>query len=220
MSYAAIAQIESGRRKDIRLTSMVALADALAVTLDHLVARSPARARPLLEHRVLPYSGDDEFLAGAAPFMAEGAEQGEQLLAVTTAAKFELLREALGAQARFMQFVEAQAWYETPVAALGRYRQFVNDSLEGGARWVRIIGEPVWQGRSRAEVATWNRYEALVNIAMASAAVTIVCPYDTRVASSEILGECGRTHPLVMTEDGSVPSETYVDSEAFLLESA
>ena len=219
VSYAAIAQIESGRRKDVRLTSLTALADALAVTLDHLVSRSPALARPLLEHRALAYGSDDEFLAGTVAFMADGAEQDERLLAVTKAANNELLRDALGARARHVQFVDAQTWYDTPPATLARYRQFVNESLDNGARWVRIIGEPVWQGRSTAEVAEWTRYEAAINLLLASAAATIVCPYDTRSLPSEIVSDCARTHPVVTSQQGSVPSEEYLDVEAFLLQS-
>jgi DNA-binding XRE family transcriptional regulator len=39
VSYGAIAQIESGRRVDVRLKSLVALADALGVSLDELAGR-------------------------------------------------------------------------------------------------------------------------------------------------------------------------------------
>jgi DNA-binding XRE family transcriptional regulator len=39
VSHAAIAQIESGRRVDVRLRSLVALADALGVSLDELAGR-------------------------------------------------------------------------------------------------------------------------------------------------------------------------------------
>src|ERR1700738_2780915 len=37
LSWAAIAQIESGRRREVRLGSLVALANALAVSVDYLV---------------------------------------------------------------------------------------------------------------------------------------------------------------------------------------
>jgi DNA-binding XRE family transcriptional regulator len=39
VSYGAIAQIETGRRNDVRLRSLVALADALGVSLDELAGR-------------------------------------------------------------------------------------------------------------------------------------------------------------------------------------
>jgi DNA-binding XRE family transcriptional regulator len=42
VSYAAIAQIETGRRTDVRLRSLVALADALGVTVDALLGRGPS----------------------------------------------------------------------------------------------------------------------------------------------------------------------------------
>jgi transcriptional regulator with XRE-family HTH domain len=47
VSVAAIAQIESGRRKDIRLSSLSALATALEMTLDQLATgAAPTGSRP------------------------------------------------------------------------------------------------------------------------------------------------------------------------------
>jgi DNA-binding Xre family transcriptional regulator len=43
VSAAAIAQLETGRRVDVRLRSLVALADALGVSLDELAGRPPER---------------------------------------------------------------------------------------------------------------------------------------------------------------------------------
>ena len=52
MSWTAIAQIESGRRQDVRLSSLTALATALSVSVDYLIGAGPI-SPPLLEHLVL-----------------------------------------------------------------------------------------------------------------------------------------------------------------------
>jgi transcriptional regulator with XRE-family HTH domain len=218
VSYGAIAQIESGRRRDIRLTSVAALADALDVTIDHLVGRTPVRARPLLEHRAFAYANADEFLAATVPFLAEGADRAESLLAVTTADNVGLLREALAGAAGQVTFVEAPEWYTSPAEALTRYRDFVNARLDEGARWVRVVGEPVWSGRTPTQVAAWIRYEAMVNIALASAAATVVCPYDTRSVPARIVAGTDETHPELWDADGARRSESFVDAERFLLD--
>src|SRR5438034_4762369 len=62
VSWSAIAQIESGRRKDVRLSSLSALAEALGVSVDHLIGTTATIAPPMLGHRLLTYGSDDEFL--------------------------------------------------------------------------------------------------------------------------------------------------------------
>src|SRR6202051_922111 len=92
VSWSAIAQIESGRRKDIRLSSLSALADALAVSVDYLIGTTATVKSQMLEHRVLLYGSDEEFLAAAVPFVAEGVERSDCLLVVATGARRGLLR--------------------------------------------------------------------------------------------------------------------------------
>ena len=91
MSWAAIAQIESGRRQNVQLSSLTALATALSVSVDYLIGAGPI-SPALLEHLVLAYGSEDEFLAMAIPFLAQGIERSEPALAVTSAAHIELLQ--------------------------------------------------------------------------------------------------------------------------------
>ena len=52
VSWSAIAQIQSGRRKDVRLRSLSALAKALGVSVDYRIGAATATAPQLLEHRL------------------------------------------------------------------------------------------------------------------------------------------------------------------------
>jgi transcriptional regulator with XRE-family HTH domain len=195
MSWSAIAQIESGRRKDVRLSSLSALAKALGVSVDYLIGSATATAPRLLEHRLLMYGSDEEYLAGAIPFLAEGMERSDHLLAVTTDTRIELLRDTLDARSEHVEFADSADWYRSPGAALNGYRTFVNEKLEAGAVWIRILGEPVWAGRSDAEITAWTRYESFLNLSFASSPATIVCPYDTRSSPEEVVADARRTHP-------------------------
>ena len=65
-------QIESGRRKDVRLSSLVALADALDVSVDYLLGRMPSMT-PLLRHRAFLYDTVETFTESVLPFLREGA---------------------------------------------------------------------------------------------------------------------------------------------------
>jgi transcriptional regulator with XRE-family HTH domain len=217
LSWAAIAQIESGRRQEVRLSSLLALADALGVSVDYLAGGAATVSPKLLEHRVLFYRGDDEYLASTVPFLADGIRRGDAVLAVTTRRQIRLLRDALGADAARVEFVDSTKWYRTPAGALRDYRTFVQERFAAGAPWIRIIGEPVWAGRSRAEIAEWTRYESMINLALASSPATIMCPYDARSVPDAVLARARETHPEAAVAGDATANPAYRAPEDFLL---
>jgi transcriptional regulator with XRE-family HTH domain len=217
ISWAAIAQIETGRRRDVRASSLVALAAALGVSLEQLAGVATAAPRVTLRHQALVYEGDAELLAVTVPFLTRALAGGEAAIAVTTPARIRLLREALGGQADRVDFFGSAGWYSSPVAALSRYRGWLEEQVAGGAPWARIIGEPVWIGRSGPEIADWVRYESLINISFAASPATIMCPYDAQTAPAEVLEHARRTHPELAHGDGALDSPSYVNPEALLL---
>jgi transcriptional regulator with XRE-family HTH domain len=191
LSWSAIAQIESGRRTNVRPTTLYVLADALGVTVDYLLGRGGGS---MIEHHALVYATPGDFAEEAGAFIAEGLERSEATLVVTTGPKIRLLRKRLGLDASEVRFADAVRWYTTPTAALTAYRLFIEQKLEAGAGWVRILGEPVWSGRSPAEVRLWAQYESLLNLELAALPVTLVCPYDGAALSREILDQARMTH--------------------------
>jgi transcriptional regulator with XRE-family HTH domain len=218
VSWAAIAQIESGRRKDVRLSSLSALAGALGLSVDYLIGTTATMTSHLFEHRLVTYGSDEGYLEAATPFIAEGLEQSQCLLVVTTPPQMALLRDVLDDRAEQVEFADSADWYSSLSAALNRYRAYVRQKFEAGAAWIRIVGDPVWAGRSDADTTAWFRYESLVNLAFASAPATIVCPYDTRSFPEEVVAEARRTHPEVAHGSIATESATYREPEDFLLD--
>lgn len=218
VSWAAIAQIESGRRRDVRASSLSALARALNVTVDYLVGTPTTIAPQLLEHRVLTYGTDEEFLATTVPFLLEGVERSHCALAVTSRGLIELLRDALGGSSDKVEFADSVDWYRSPSEAFGRYRSFVTTRFNAGAPWIRVVGEPIWKGRSPAEITAWGCYESLVNIAFASSPATIICPYDVAALPEELVDDARRTHPEVAHGRRATASATYRPPEDLLLD--
>jgi transcriptional regulator with XRE-family HTH domain len=217
ISWSAIAQVESGRRRNLRQATLSGLARALEVTVDYLVRGGPAGS-PMLEHRALLYRSEDEFLSTAGPFLAEGVERSEAVLAVTTPANIELLRGRLGRSAERVDFAEAVDWYSAPAAALDAYKAFAASKLEAGAPWIRLVGEPVWAGRSDSEIRLWTRYESLMNIAFAGWPATVLCPYDERSVEPAIARQARLTHPETIGRGGVASSPDYADPGGFVLE--
>lgn len=219
MSWSAIAQIESGRRQNVRLSSLTALARALEVPVDYLTGNRAVNRTGLVSHGVVLYGSDREFTSSIAPFIAEGLDRGEPTLVVTTSRNITSLTRALGDRALDVTFAKSTEWYTSPRDALARYRNFLDEQLASGASWLRIVGEPIWRGRSQPEITQWTRYESLVNLVFADAPASIVCPYDRRTAPPSVLHAAECTHPEIGAGADAVVSATYLAAEEFLIES-
>ena len=76
LSCAAIAQIESGRRRDVRLASLAALAEALGVSIDYLAGRPVAGSQLLEHHSEFIYDSNDDYLATVVPYSARELDGG------------------------------------------------------------------------------------------------------------------------------------------------
>jgi anti-sigma regulatory factor (Ser/Thr protein kinase) len=70
---------------------------------------------------------------------------------------------------------------------------------------VRIVGEPIWAGRSEVEYPACVQHEALINTAFAGREVRILCPYDATTLDAVTLSDAERTHPELL---GGGPSQT------------
>lgn len=217
VSWSAIAQVEGGRRTNLRPRTLAALATTLGVTIDYLVTGG-ASTRSLLDHRSLLYTSEAEFLDCASKFLAEAASRSEALLAVTSKARIRRLRARLGVGAERVRFADHVAWYRTPAGALDRYRRFTEQALASGASWVWILGEPVWAGRSDEQTRLWARYESLINLAFGALPVTLLCPYDTRELDASVIEYARATHPQAVEQDRLAPSRDYTDPGLFVLE--
>jgi anti-sigma regulatory factor (Ser/Thr protein kinase) len=63
---------------------------------------------------------------------------------------------------------------------------------------LRYVSEPFWAGRSDAERAEAARHEALVESALAGAAATVLCVYDSGGLDPDAVACAERMHPVVI----------------------
>jgi transcriptional regulator with XRE-family HTH domain len=216
VSSSAIAQIESGRRANVRPTTLSALAGALGVTIDYLVSGS-APSRPMFDHRALLYATESDFYEVAIPFLEEAVERSEAIFVATRPERIRRLRRVLGPTAKRVEFIERTAFYTTPAKALEHYRAFMEGSLNGGATWIRALGEPVWTGPAEGDVRLWARFESLLNLLFSAAPVTMACPYDTSELTPEIIEQARATHPHTVEQAELRASGNYLDPSVFVL---
>ena len=62
---------------------------------------------------------------------------------------------------------------------------------------VRIVGEPIWAGRTDDEYPACVEHEALINNAFAGRDLAVLCPYDVAALPASVLADAERTHPEV-----------------------
>ena len=212
VSWSAIAQLESGRRRSPRPDTLVALARALGVTVGYLVGEHPPAT--LLSHRAVLYDSTEGLVEATAPFVREGVERSEPVLVVTTAANLDVLENHLGGWPPTVITAESQAWYRSPPSALTAIRSFQQERIADGALWTRLIGEPIWHP---PDIAKWATYESLFNLIFAAAPLTVMCPYDTRTLDPSVLRVARETHPSLVQADQVEPNDLFVDPEAYVL---
>lgn len=164
------------------------------------------RARDGFRHDVLLYEGEDEFVLRIGAFVREGLERGEGVLVATSARKLELLGRELGAGAASVELVDMAEVGRNPACIIPVWQRFV-DTQRGRGRQPRGVGEPVWPGRSGAELAECRRHESLLNLAFHDGPPwALLCPYDRTTLDPAVLAEAERTHPHVV--DGAERRES------------
>jgi anti-sigma regulatory factor (Ser/Thr protein kinase) len=153
-------------------------------------------------HEAVLYEGDDGFLDRIGQFVREGISAGEPTLVMTNARKIAALRELLGgADEDLVEYRDMEVAGANPARIIPAWDDFATRLSTGGARRLRGVGEPIWPGRSAAELAECHWHEALINRAFANLrGFWLVCPYDIGTLSASVVDDARRTHPL--THDG------------------
>ena len=149
------------------------------------------------QHEVLLYEGTHKLAPGLLPFIEEGLDQGEAVLVVVTSDKIALLREALGRAAGRVRFAPMEELGRNPARIIPAWKEFLDDHLAAG-NGVRGVGEPIFRGRSDAELDECHRHEALLNRAFdGSGDWRLLCPYDVTSLDPSVIKQAHWNHPIV-----------------------
>jgi len=161
-------------------------------------------------HDALFYERDDGFLQGTLPFVTEGLDGDEPVLVAISPQRAELLKRALGARAGDVEFVDMHELGRNPARVIPAWREFLARHAASG-RALRGVGEPVWAGRSRAEIDECERHEALLNEAFAHGPRwRLLCPYDLGALDAKTIDAARLTHPAVTHEGISRRNRAYL----------
>jgi anti-sigma regulatory factor (Ser/Thr protein kinase) len=161
-------------------------------------------------HEAVFYADREDYLAATLPDIQQAVAGDGAVLVAVADDKRALLQDALSADADTVAFADMHELGRNPACIIPAWREFLR---EAGPGPIVGIGEPVWPGRSDAELVECSRHESLLNLAFEGGRPwRLLCPYDTAQLAPEVLAEACRNHPHVDHER----SETYEGARAVL----
>jgi anti-sigma regulatory factor (Ser/Thr protein kinase) len=155
------------------------------------------------------YRTAEEYATTVAGFLGDGVAAGEPAFAAVPEGQLNLVADALGADARRVEFADMTEMGRNPAWIIPRVQAFVG--LHTGQH-VRYVGEPIWASRSPAELREATRHEALINLAFAGADAEILCPYNTARLGQAVITDARQTHPLLLSGGHTGTSAEYAGS--------
>lgn len=165
-------------------------------------------------HEALFYAGPGEFLDQTASFIRQGVAAGEPVLVAVPGPKLDSLRTRLGSTADQVQFADMVELGHNPARIIPAWRRFA-DEHSGRTRPLRGIGEPIWAGRSAAELVEAQGHESLLNLALEDVSgLRLLCPYDMGVLDPAVIEEAQRSHPVVVRDGVRLASTSCRDTDS------
>jgi anti-sigma regulatory factor (Ser/Thr protein kinase) len=167
-----------------------------------LESHEPASEARRLKHGALLYGEPTVYAERVVPFLQEGLDDGESVLAVAPRDRLATLRDGLGSDAERVTFIDSNSFYTRPVRVLSAYTQTVRREIRSTRR-VRAIAEIPF-GPTSLEWDEWTSYEAIINRALAPLPLWVVCAYNEGEMPQQLIDAMWRTHPEVGTDDWAV----------------
>jgi hypothetical protein len=159
-------------------------------------------------HEALFYRDEDTFLAGTARFVAEGVDRDEPVLVAVPEVSIAPLRERLGDVAEQVHFIDMTEAGRNPGRIIPGVLMAFSASTQ---RRFRVVGQPIWPGRTDLEYPACVQHEALINTAFEGRPGVILCPYDATALPEHVLVDARRTHPVLIEDGRRLASEWYTD---------
>jgi anti-sigma regulatory factor (Ser/Thr protein kinase) len=152
-------------------------------------------------HEAFLYADEEQFLAGTTAFVRGGLDAGEDVLVAVVEPRASLLAAALGPDADRVGFLDMAAVGRNPARIIPAWQEWVDRHAPAG-RGFRGIGEPIWAGRSPAEIVECQQHEQLLNTAFDTGpGWWLLCPYDTSALPGPVIDRARDTHPGVVDGD-------------------
>ena len=158
-------------------------------------------------HLALFYHGRSEYVAVLAGFIQASLAQGDAVFVAIPEGNAQLLRQELGEDSARLFMVDMAELGRNPARIIPAVMTYARQET---GRPVSCIGEPIWPGRTAAEMLEATRHEALINLAFHNSPITFVCPYDSAELPDWVITDAASTHPAVIKDGKATASASYL----------
>jgi anti-sigma regulatory factor (Ser/Thr protein kinase) len=183
----------------------------------HTASRGGGGAVPAsgYHHDALLYDSIDGLSAGAVPFVLDGLAAGDAVVVAAAPRTSDLLREAADDDPHLRVLDRCEAYGRRTPAVITGFRRLADEITAGGVAQVRVVGE-VDFGPTQREWLEWQRYEAVLNTALADRPLWGLCVFDARALPDPVVDSAVRTHPVLLTGAGRQPNPRFTDPAQYL----
>jgi anti-sigma regulatory factor (Ser/Thr protein kinase) len=166
-------------------------------------------------HDALLYDSPGQLVEIAVPFLLQGLDAGDAAVIATGAGTADLLREAIGGHPGLHVLERGNVYRARTPAAITTFRRLAELRASEGARRVRVVGE-VDFGPTERNWLEWQRYEAVVNDALAGWPLWGLCVFDTQRLPEPLLATALHTHPHLATARGREDNPHFTEPAEYL----
>lgn len=166
-------------------------------------------------HDVLLFDTDDRLTDLAVPFLLEGLDAGEAAVIATSPRTADVLRDALDGHPMVHVLARGDVYRARTPTAITTFRRLAEERSVGGTTQVRVVGE-VDFGATERDWLEWQRYEAVINHALASWPLSGLCVFDTQRLPDPVLASALRTHSGVVTPAGWAPNPDFTSPAEYV----
>lgn len=167
-------------------------------------------------HDALLYDDDEHLARVVSPFIREALAAGEAVVLATTPRAADVLREAAGCHPLLHVLERHDAYRARTPTAITTFRRLAEQYTGDGVPRVRVVGE-VDFGVTERDWLEWQRYEAVINEALAGWPLWGLCVFDTQRLPGPLLDSARATHSCLLdTAGGRAANPGFVDPAGYL----
>lgn len=164
-------------------------------------------------HEAIFHSGGaDGFVDHFGPLIERALEDRAPVLVAVSSERISRLREALDSSAAAeVGFADIRVLGANPARIIPAWHAFLQRHRRHDRQTQPLgIGEPVWPGRSAAELEECGRHEGLLNLAFGGGrGWRLLCPYDLDGLQDDAIALARMSHPFISRSGESAPNEDY-----------
>ena len=176
--------------------------------------RADSRVSRPFCHDALLFDSPEELVDIAVPFLREGLTAGDGAVIATSARTAAALYDALDGDPRVHVLPRGDVYLPRTATAITTFRRLSEHRIDDRGH-VRVVGE-IDYGPTPRDWLEWQRYEAVINEALAGWPLWGLCVFDTRKSPEPILESAVRTHRRLMTGNGWADNPRFTEPAEYV----